>query len=145
MASANKFNCMVGNLAIGLTVLGIGGGSGDAIKFYLSNTLPVATNTVKGTPAEITEQNGYSAPVTLSATGTNSSGTYTMTGTNGTVTASGGSVGPFEYVVMYDSTAAGTPLMLWWDYGSVLTLGSGDSFTVKWNNGASTGTVFTLA
>ena len=44
-------------------------------------------------------------------------------------TASGGNVGPFEYVILYDS--ASSKLLGWWDYGSAVTLNgaNGDSFT----------------
>jgi hypothetical protein len=77
--------------------------------------------------------------------GANSSGTVTVTGTNVTITASAGSVGPFRYVVLYNSTAGSVPLVAYWDYGSNLTLNDGDSFVIKFNNGASSGTIFTLA
>lgn len=147
MASYTKFNQFAGDLAGKVhDVLGTAGSSADTIKVYLSNTAPtVATNAVKADLAEITNQNGYSAPVTTGNVGVNSAGTVTVTGTNVTVTASGGSVGPFRYVVLYNSTAASGPLIAYWDYGSSLTLADGDSFVIKFNNGASSGTLFTLA
>ena len=42
-------------------------------------------------------------------------------------------MGPFRYVVMYDNTATTPlkPLIGWWDYGSSITLSSGDTFTVQ--------------
>lgn len=140
MASFNKFQTFVNDLAQKKHNL-----SSDVLKVYLSNTTPnAATMAVKGDLAEITEQNGYTAPVSISGSGAASGGTYTLTGTNITITASGGTVGPFEFVVLYNSTAGTVPLIAWWDYGSALTLNSGDAFVIKFNNGVSSGTVLTL-
>lgn len=141
MASYNKFQTFVNDLAQKKHNL-----SSDVLKVYLSNTTPnAATMAVKGDLAEITEQNGYTAPVSTSNSGAASGGTYTLTGTNITITASGGTVGPFEFVVLYNSTAGTVPLIAWWDYGSALTLNSGDAFVIKFNNGVSSGTILTLA
>ena len=58
-----------------------------------------------------------------------------ITWNNITWTASGGTVGPFRYVVLYNDTptSPADPLVAWWDYGSALTLGIGDSFTADVN------------
>lgn len=147
MAAYTKFNVFAGDLAGKVhDLLGTAGSTADTLKIYLSNTSPnVSTNLVKSDLAEIVEQNGYTAPVSTANVGANSAGTVTVTGTNVTVTASGGSVGPFRYIVLYNATAGTTPLVAYWDYGSGLTLNDGDSFVVKFNNGASSGTLFTLA
>ena len=121
------------NLANGVHNLG-----SDALKIELTNTAPVNTNTVFANITEIAAGNGYTAggaTVTVS-TSTQTGGTYSLIGSaaNPTWTASG-SVGPFRYVVLYDNTPSSPskPLIGWWDYGSGLTLSSGNTFTVAFD------------
>jgi hypothetical protein len=70
------------------------------------------------------------------------SGTYSLVLTDLVLTASGGSVGPFRYVVLYNDTptSPADPLIGWYDYGSSITLADGETFTIDF--GAS---VITLA
>lgn len=151
MASYVKFNQFVEDLTAKVhDLFGTAGSTADTCKVYLSNTSPtVATNAVKGDLAEITNQNGYTAPVSVANAGTRSSGTFTMQGTSLTITASGGTVGAFRYVVLYNDTptSPADPLIAYWDYGSALTLADGESFSIKFNNAAvgAAGDIFTLA
>lgn len=106
----------------------------DTLKVYLSNTAPnAATHAVKADLAEITAQNGYSAggPDTQNAT-SRAGGVTSVTGVDVVVTAAGGQVGPFRYVVLYNDTptSPADPLIGWWDYASGITLNDGESFTV---------------
>ena len=144
MASFNKFNQFSTDLSTGKHNFG-----SHALYCGLTNTAPSATtNAVWADITEIAAGNGYTAGGSDStASGAGSGGTYTVTGTNITWTASGGAIGPFRYVVIYNHTQTSPvkPLLGWWDYGSALTLNSGDSLTVKFNNGATTGTVLTVA
>jgi len=121
----------------------------DTINVGLTNTAPTASsNKLWADITEITAHNGYSAGgASTGASGGTASGTFTLTGTNVTWTASGGTIGPFEWVILYNtSTSPNTkPLIGYWDYGSALTLNSGDSFTVQFNGGASSGTMLTVA
>lgn len=108
-------------------------GTSDVYKVYLTNTAPVATNTVYNTPADLSTANGYTAGGTTigTITGSQSSGTFSFSGgTNPSWTASGGSIGPFRYAVLYNFTTASKPLIGWWDYGTALTLTNGNSFTL---------------
>ena len=57
-----------------------------------------------------------------------------------TWTASGGSIGPFQYAILYDSTTDN--LIGYWDYGSAVTLSTGESFSVVLDG---TSGVFTVA
>jgi len=121
--SFNKFNCFVADLANHVHNLG-----SDTLEIALSNSAPVATNTVIGNISEIAYTNLSSRTFTAT-TSTQSSGLYSLVCAQVTMTASG-SVGPFRYVVIYNSTASGKNLIGWYDYGSSITLLVGGAFTV---------------
>lgn len=106
-----------------------------------------SADAVKADLAEIATGNGYTGPQDTQNTGAEATGTYTLTGTKVVVTASGGTIGPFQYVVLQNTTPVTPldPLIGWWDYGSALTLNDGETFTVKFNNGDPTGTILTVA
>lgn len=149
MATYNKFNQFVQDLTGKVhDVFGTAGSTADTLKIYLSNVAPnAATMAVKADLAEITIHNGYTGPVSVANVATRTTTTITAVGTNVTFTASGGTIGPFQYIVLYNDTptSPADPLIAWWDYASPLTLNSGESLTVKFNNGSSSGTVFTLS
>lgn len=141
MASYNKFNTFVQYVCNGGFNL-----ASDTCKIGLSNTAPAATNTTYSTDiTEISAGSGYSAGGTAvgSPSSTQTSGTETFSGNNVTFTSTG-TIGPFRYVVLYDSTPSTHNLISWWDYGSSISLNSGDTFTVQFNGGASSGTIFTM-
>ena len=131
MATYNKFNQYVLDLANG-----VHDWDAHTYKLMLTNTAPVATNSVKANLTEITAGNGYTAGGAATTITTSvSSGTAKAVGTDVTWTASGGTVGPFRYVVLYNDTptSPADPLVAWWDYGSAITLSIGDSFTADVN------------
>jgi hypothetical protein len=124
MATFNKFESFVGSLGLEGQQLNT-----DTINVYLSNATPSASaDTVKADLAEISTGNGYTGPQDTANAYSEASGTGTLTGTDVVITASGGSVGPFRYVALHNST--NDQLIGWWDYGSALTLADGESFTV---------------
>lgn len=132
MATFNKFNSFVEHLAEKVHDLGA-----DTLKVYLSNTAPVATNTVKTDIAEIAGGNGYTTGGNTAAVTTSSqtSGTYKLVlGDPATWTATG-SVGPFRYAILYNDTPTSPldPLIGWWDYGSSITLANGETFKVDFD------------
>jgi hypothetical protein len=127
MAVFNKFNSFVETLAEKVHNLG-----SDTIKVMLSNAAPSASNTVKANLTDISAGNGYTAggtATTISAS-SQTSGTYKLIGGDVVFTASGGSIGPFRYAVIYNDTATNDELIGWWDYGSAVTLAEFDTFTV---------------
>jgi len=131
MAAFNKFNSFVEALAEKKHDLGA-----DTLKVLLTNTAPVATNSVKADLTEIAAGNGYTAggntaSVTTSA---QTSGIYKLVlGDPATWSASGGSIGPFRYAVLYNDTATNDELIGWWDYGTAVTLADGESFAVDFD------------
>jgi len=131
MASFNKFQSFVEALAEKKHNLGA-----DTLKVLLTNVAPVNTNTVKGDLTEISAGNGYTAggtAVTVTSSA-QSSGTYKLLANDVVFTASGGSIVPFRYAVIYNDTAASDELIGWWDYGSSLTLLNGETFTVNFDD-----------
>ena len=129
MATFNKFEQFVEDLASGVHNMAA---AGHTLKVYLSNATPSASlDAVKADLAEITNQNGYTAPVDIQNDASQTSGTLSVTAVDVTVTATG-AVGPFQYAVIYneDPTSPADPLIGWYDYGSPITLANGETFTV---------------
>lgn len=116
----------------------------DTLRIMLTNSAPVAANSVKGDLTEISAGNGYTAGGTAATTSSSAqtSGTYKLVLADVVFTASGGTIGPFRYAVLYNDTSASDSLIGWWDYGSSITLATTETFTVDFD--ASAG-VMTLA
>jgi hypothetical protein len=114
--------------------------AGHVFKVYLSNVAPTATDTSKpGTATEISAGNGYSAGGTdVQNTLAEASGTATVSATDVVFTASGGTIGAFRYVVLYNDTqtSPADALIAWWDYGSSITLNDTETFTVDFGSNA---------
>lgn len=137
MAAYNKFQQFVEDLGKKVHNLDT-----DSLKIALSNSAPAATNSVL---ADITEIS-YTNASTTSGTGAASrviqgqdfehtTGTAKLTATDMVITASGGTVGAFRYVVLYNDTptSPADPLIGWWDYGSSITLADGETFTIDFD------------
>ena len=133
MASFNKFQPFVENLAEKVFNLG-----SDTLKALLTNSAPAAANGVKSDLTEISSGNGYTAGGATASISSSAqtSGTYKLVLGDVTITASGGSIGPFRYAVLYDDTAASDQLIGFWDYGSSITLADGESITVDFDASA---------
>ncbi len=151
MVPYNKFETFTGDLCgqvhdlIGTTP----GVDCDVCNVYLSNAAPSASaDSVFADLAEIATGNGYTGPQAVTNNGAEATGTVTFDGVSLQITASGGTIGPFQYVALYNDTptSPADPLIAWWDYASALTLGDGESFSILFNGVAvaSRGTIFTL-
>ena len=100
--------------------------SGDTLKAYLTNQEPdAALHQVKDDLAEIPAGYGYPAG------GVETQNDYVVaghvgqcTGVGFSITAEGGSVGPFQYLVLYNASplVPANPLIGWWTYPTPLTL-----------------------
>lgn len=127
MATFNKFNSFVEAVAEKVHNLG-----SDSLKVALTNSAPSASNTQLSNITEITYTNLSSRAITTSSSA-QTSGTYKLVLTDLVLTASGGSVGPFRYVVIYNDTATNDELIAYYDYGSSITLADGDTFTIDFD------------
>lgn len=139
MATYNKFQDFTEQL-----IEGIHDFDAHTFKVYLTNNAPSASaDAVIADLAEISAGNGYTAGGTAtSITTSETTGTAKVVGTDVVFTASGGSIGPFQYAVLYNDTSASDNLIAWWDYGSAVTLSTGETFTVDFD---ATNGIFTLA
>jgi hypothetical protein len=137
MATYNKFNQFTKDL-----IDGVHDFDGHTFKVLLTNTAPVATNSVKADLTEISAGNGYSAGGSATTiTTSTSSGTAKAVATDVTFTASGGTIGPFRYAAGYNDTATGDPLIFWVDYGSSITLQDTEQLVVDFDASAGIFTV----
>lgn len=132
MASYNKIQDFVEQLLRGKHDFAT-----HVFKVMLVNSpAPVATNTIKADLTEVGAGNGYSAGGTATTiTVSETTGTAKIAGSDVVFTASGGTIGPFRYAVLYNDTqtSPADPLIAWWDYGSSITLNAGESFTVDFD------------
>lgn len=121
MATYNKFYQFVEDLAKG--VHNFTSDSTCTVTVALTNSAPSQSNAVLADITQISYTNCSSRVVT-GITCEQTTGTVSFTANDLTLTASGGSVGPFRYVVFYndDPTSPADPLICWYDYGSSITL-----------------------
>ena len=138
MATAvyQKFNAFQTHLFSGVHQMQTG--TSHVFMVFLTNTAPlpgshsVYADLSGGEPAT---GNGYTVGgINIGTiTGvTNSSGVFNFKGTVDPSWDATGSVGPFRYAVLYNSTPTSPlkPLIAFWDHGSAVTLSNGQSFTV---------------
>ena len=141
MASYNKFQDFVEQLCKAKHDFSA---AGHVCKVYLSNTTPnAATMAVKADLTEFAGGTGYTTGGTDTQNDiTETSGTASVTGVDVVWTAGAADWNQFRYVVLYNDTqtSPADPLIAWWDYGSGLTLGNGETFTVDFGS-----SIFTLA
>ena len=128
MATYNKFQQFVEDQNNGVHDL-----ASDQLVIALTNTLPVATNSVLANITEIAYTNLSTRNIsTISSTQT--SGTYNLDLTDLTLTASG-AVATFRYVVIYNDTptSPANPLIGWYDYGSAVTMANLETFLIDFD------------
>lgn len=130
MAAFNKFQDFVEQLGKGTHQLHA---AGHTLKIFLTNEAPLAADTVKADMVELSAGNGYTAGgFDTQNDWAETGGTGSCIGIDVSITAAGGTIGPFRYVVLYNDTptSPADPLIGWWDYGSALTLQDGEVFNV---------------
>ena len=137
MATFNKIADFVENA---VEVMNLGS---DQFVVALTDTAPGSETTPPtgdgdGVLASLTQISNYANCSSRNITTTSSSqtgGTYKLVLADLTLTASGGSVGPFRYIYIYNDTptSPADPLVGYYDYGSSITLNDGDSFTIDFD------------
>lgn len=135
MATFNRFNVFTTDLTNGKHDF-----SSATYKVMLTNTAPIATNSVYGdiSANELANGAGYTTGgTTTTISKSNSSGVEKLVASDVVFTASG-SMGPFRYAVVYNTTQTtpNKPMVGWYDYGSSVTLASGETFTIDFDGSA---------
>jgi hypothetical protein len=144
MAAYEKFQQFVEDLAHGVHDL-----ETDVLQVALcaAANAPVAGNAVLADLTQIDYTNCSTQVITTSTSG-QATGTYDLVLTDLTLTAGGGPVAAFRYVVVFNQSSA-TPddaLICFFDYGSDLVLADGESLTIDFeSDGPTTGSLLTLA
>lgn len=138
MATFTKFHAFVEALAEKVHNLG-----SDQITLALTNVAPnAATGAVLADITQIAYTNLSARNVTTSSSA-QTAGTYKLTLADLLLSAAGGAVATFRYVVLYNSTTASGNLIGYYDYGVAgVTLADGESLNVDFDGAAG---VLTLA
>lgn len=132
MATYNKFQPFVEDLADGVYNF-----STDTFKIALTTNAaaPVATNRVLADLTQIAYTNltGHDTGYTATTHG-QTSGTFTFDLADIVLSASG-AVATFRWIVLWDDTpiSPADPLVAYFDYGSDLTMASGETLTITFN------------
>jgi len=129
MATFTKFQPFVENLAEKVHNLG-----SDSLAVALTNTAPTAGLATLSQITEISYTNCSARAITTSSSA-QTSGTYKLVLDDLTLTASGGTVGPFRYVVIYNDTptSPADPLIGYYDYGSSITLNDTETLLIDFD------------
>lgn len=97
-----------------------------------SGNAPVATNTKLADLTQINYTNLSARVITVNSSA-QVSGTYRLIVADLTLLASGGAVATFQYVVIYNASAANSELIGYYNPGGSLTLASGDSLVLDFD------------
>jgi len=129
MTTLNKFNSFVEAVAEKTHNLG-----SDTLKLVLTGTPPSSTDTVLTDITEIANGNGYTTGGTQAVQNYSAqvAGTYRL-GLNDVTFTATGTMASFRYAVLYNASATNDELVAFTDYGSSITLTTGDTFSVNFD------------
>lgn len=137
-AAMNKFNDYVDQEARAVHNWGA-----HTFKVALTNVAPSPNNSVLADITQIAASGGYVAGagggyLLDSVTMSKANGVTKVTIADEVITAVGGDMAPFRYAVVYNDSAVSPndALVCWYDYGSSVTLASGESITLDFDNAA---------
>lgn len=126
MATLNKVNSFTKALAEKVHNL-----SSDTLTVALTNTAHTSSWTRLSDLTQISYTNLSSRVITVSSA-IETSGVYTLTLADLTLTASG-TVPTFRYIYIYNDTATNDELIAYIDYGSAVSLATTDTFILDFN------------
>ena len=149
MANYEKFNQTIEDIYHGVHNFG----GATQLMVALCDVAPVATDaTLADLSAKvITYTNLLNDPTSREITintSEGSDGNYELVLADLTLTASGGPMDSFRYVVVYNDTptSPADPLICYFDYASALVLADGESLTIDFaSDGGSSGQLFTAS
>ena len=131
MVAATKFQTFVTDMAAGTHANSLNADT-DVWRVILTLTSPSASldSVVADLPAQPTGT-GYPGTNDVQNAATTTTGTISVDGTNVVWTAGAADWTDFRYVVLYNDTptSPADPLIMYWDYGSTVSLGNGETFT----------------
>lgn len=104
----------------------------DTLTIALTNTAHTTSWTQLSDLTQVSYTYCSARALTISSSA-QTTGTYKLVLADLVLTASGGTVGAFRYVYIYDDTATNDELICYFDYGSALTLQDGDTFTIDFD------------
>jgi hypothetical protein len=139
MATFNKFRQFVEDLSKGVHNFTSDATCSVTVALCAAANAPVNTNSVLADLTQISYTN-LSSRIVTGITAEQTTGTVSFTANDLTLTASGGAVATFRYVVLYndDPTSPADPLIGWYDYGSDVTLADGESLLLDFTTGFAT-------
>ena len=129
-----KFHAFVEAMAKGKHNLEVPGSGGDTLKLALCNAsnAPASTDSIYSDLTVIDMTNIDSNTLVIS-TSAQTSGKFILKCNNKTMTATGGAVPTFRYIVIYNDSATNKDLIGYYDYGENVTLEENHIFTVQFD------------
>lgn len=127
MATFQKFEPFIAAVHNGIHNL-----STNSLKVALTNSVPLSTNGILADITEIAYTNLSSRVLTVTSS-TQVAGLYKLIIADLLLTAGGGPVATFRYIVIYNDTAASKNLICWVDYGAGVTLTDGSTLNIDMN------------
>ncbi len=130
MAAFTKIDSFVENLAEKTIDL-----SGAGLTVALTNTAHTSTWDELADLTQVAYTYCSSRVLTVS-TSAQTAGTYKLVLADLTLTASGGAIGPFRYVYIYDDSSVGDKLIGYYDYGSSITINDTETLLIDFDGAA---------
>jgi len=129
MATFNKIHVFVEDLAHKVHNLG-----SDTLQVALTNAANPPVAATDGQLTDLTQiaYTNLSSQVITTTSSAHTSGTYKLVLQDLVLTASG-AVAAFQYVTLFNQDAANDELIGYYDYGSEVTLASGETFTIDFD------------